>query len=97
MLLRLHFFPGLCFLLLGLAMQYGVIRWLLRRDPEHKVPLILATWVSSALLTAGYLIYEPEHVQAFMNSPNGVTILIGGFALEIIGAIWMWRILKIDY
>ena len=62
MLFRLHFFPGLCLLLVGLAMQYAVIRWLLRRYPERKVALILATVVSSVILALGYLL-EFQRVQ----------------------------------
>lgn len=56
MLLRLHFFPGLCLLLVGLGMQYEVIRWLLRRYPERRTALVLATVVSSVLLMLGYLL-----------------------------------------
>ena len=28
-LLRVHFFPGLCLLILGLGLQFPVVRWLL--------------------------------------------------------------------
>jgi tight adherence protein B len=52
---------------------------------------------AAPLLTIGYLLWEPEHVQAFMNSNRGITILVVCFLLEIIGALWLWRILKIDY
>jgi len=62
MLFRLHFFPGLCLLLIGLAIQYGVIRWLLRRYPEQRIALILATIVSSVVLILGYLL-EFQRVQ----------------------------------
>jgi predicted MPP superfamily phosphohydrolase len=62
MLFRLHFFPGLCLLLVGLAMQYVVIRWLLRRYPEYRIALVVATFISSALLVLGYLL-EFQRVQ----------------------------------
>jgi predicted MPP superfamily phosphohydrolase len=62
MLSRLHFFPGLCLLVMGLGMQYQVIRWLFRRYPEHRVALTLATSASSILLVLGYLL-EFQRVQ----------------------------------
>jgi predicted MPP superfamily phosphohydrolase len=62
MLFRLHFFPGLFLLVVGLAMQYAVIQWLLRRYPEQRIALVLATFVSSVLLTLGYVL-EFQRVQ----------------------------------
>jgi predicted MPP superfamily phosphohydrolase len=62
MLFRLHFFPGLFLLLVGLGMQYQVIRWLSRRYPERKIALAFATLVSSILLMLGYLL-EFQRVQ----------------------------------
>src|SRR5580700_1654299 len=62
MLFRLHFFPGLFLLLIGLGMQYQVIRWLLRRYPERRIALASATLVSSILLMLGYLL-EFQRVQ----------------------------------
>jgi predicted MPP superfamily phosphohydrolase len=53
--LRLHFFPGLCLLFLGLGLQYPVIRWLL--DSSRRRSLIwLGAAASTALLVAGYLL-----------------------------------------
>jgi predicted MPP superfamily phosphohydrolase len=62
MLFRLHFFPGLFLLLIGLGMQYQVIRWLLRLYPERRIALALATLISSILLMLGYLL-EFQRVQ----------------------------------
>jgi tight adherence protein B len=53
--------------------------------------------LAAPALTIGYLLWEPEHVQAFMRNPNGWIILIVALILEIIGATLLWRILKIDY
>ncbi len=54
-LLRVHFFPGLCLLILGLGLEVPIIRWLL--DFSRRRSLIwLAAFVSSALLVAGYLL-----------------------------------------
>ncbi len=53
--LRVHFFPGLCLLFLGLGLQYPVIRWLL--DSSRRRSLIwLGAAASTALLVAGYLL-----------------------------------------
>jgi predicted MPP superfamily phosphohydrolase len=54
-LLRVHFFPGLCLLLLGLALQFPVIRWLL--DSSTRRGLIrLGAGASSLLLILGYVL-----------------------------------------
>jgi predicted MPP superfamily phosphohydrolase len=54
-LLRVHFFPGLCLLILGLGLQVPIIRWLL--DSSRRRGLVwLGASVSSALLVAGYLL-----------------------------------------
>jgi uncharacterized protein len=53
--LRLHFFPGLCLLFLGLGLQFPIIRWLL--DSSRRRNLIwLGAATSTALLVAGYLL-----------------------------------------
>jgi uncharacterized protein len=53
--LRLHFFPGLCLLALGLGLQFLLIRWLL--DAYGRRTLIwLGAAASTALLVAGYLL-----------------------------------------
>ncbi len=52
---RVHFFPGLCLLFLGLGLQFPVIRWLL--DSSRRRGFIwLGAAASSALLVAGYLL-----------------------------------------
>jgi uncharacterized protein len=52
---RLHFFPGLCLLFLGLGLQVPIIRWLL--DSSRRRGLIwLGAAASTTLLVAGYLL-----------------------------------------
>jgi len=54
-LLRVHFFPGLCLLILGLGLQFPIIRWLL--DSYRRRSLIwLGAAASTALLVAGYVL-----------------------------------------
>jgi predicted MPP superfamily phosphohydrolase len=54
-LLRVHFFPGLCLLILGLGLQFPVVRWLL--DSFHRRTFIwLGAAASTVLLAAGYLL-----------------------------------------
>lgn len=55
MVLRLHFFPGLCLLILGLALQIPVFQWLLERSERHRLIWIGAA-ASTALLLSGYLL-----------------------------------------
>lgn len=54
MLVRVHFFPGLCLLLLGLGLQYPLFRWLESRWRQSLVWTGAA--VSTALLISGYLL-----------------------------------------
>src|ERR1700733_4249181 len=54
-LLRVHFFPGLCLLILGLGLQFPVVRWLL--DSYRRSSLIwLGAAASTVLLVGGYLL-----------------------------------------
>ena len=55
MLLRVHFFPGLCLLFLGLGLQFPVIRWLLDSFRQRRL-IWLGAAASSALLVSGYLL-----------------------------------------
>src|SRR5580704_16820166 len=54
-LLRVHFFPGLCLLILGLGLQFPVVRWLL--DSYRRRSLIsLGAAASTVLLVGGYFL-----------------------------------------
>ena len=48
-------------------------------------------------LMLGYLFLDTEHLQTFLNNENGWSIIAGCFALELFGAIWLYRMLKVDY
>lgn len=49
------------------------------------------------LLLLYYALAEPEHVAAFFASTTGWLVLGGCLVLQVIGMIWIWRILKVDY
>jgi hypothetical protein len=51
----LHFFPGLCLLILGLGLQFPVLRWLLDSYRQRRW-IWLAAAASTVLLLAGYLL-----------------------------------------
>ena len=53
--MRLHFFPGLCLLVLGLGLQFAVIRWLLDSF-RLRGWIWLGAAASTALLILGYLL-----------------------------------------
>jgi predicted MPP superfamily phosphohydrolase len=54
-LLRVHFFPGLCLLLLGLGLQFHVLGWLSRRYGRRGW-IVSGAWASTILLALGYLL-----------------------------------------
>jgi len=60
---------------------------------------ITALFIGAAapVLLLIYAIFEPEHLQTFFRSNTGWMILGGCLVLEIIGAFWLYRMLKIDY
>lgn len=45
----------------------------------------------------GYALFEPEHVQTFFRSTWGWMLLAGAFCLQLIGAFWVYRLLRIAY
>jgi predicted MPP superfamily phosphohydrolase len=52
---RVHFFPGLCLLVLGLGLQIPVVRWLLESYRQRRL-IWLGAAASTALLVGGYLL-----------------------------------------
>jgi tight adherence protein B len=51
--------------------------------------------VIAAILAAGLLSWmEPEYIEVFVKSPKGPYLIATAIALQIIGGIWVWRILK---
>jgi Flp pilus assembly protein TadB len=45
-----------------------------------------------ALIVLGWL--EPQYVETFLNHPKGPWLLATSIGLQIVGGIWVWRILK---
>jgi predicted MPP superfamily phosphohydrolase len=54
-LLRVHFFPGLCLLILALGLQFPIIRWLLDSSARRGL-VLLGGAASTILLVLGYLL-----------------------------------------
>ncbi len=92
--LRVHFFPGLCLLLLGLGLQLPLVRWLLNSFRQRRL-IWLGAAASSALLVAGYLLEFQRVLRLF---PAGwwtwlecaslvETIWLIGFSLALL----LWR------
>jgi len=50
----MHFFPGLCLLLLGLGLQLHILGWLFRRY-GRRASIVSGAWASTILLALGYL------------------------------------------
>jgi predicted MPP superfamily phosphohydrolase len=55
MLFRLHFFPGLCLVILGFGVLYQIVRWLLHRY-AWRWTIVAAGWGSALLIFLGYLL-----------------------------------------
>jgi hypothetical protein len=53
-----HFFPGLCLLLLGLALQFHILGWLLGRYRQRGW-IISGASASTILLVLGYALEFP--------------------------------------
>ncbi len=49
------------------------------------------------LFLIAYLLFEPDHVAVFFRSPNGWALLAGCVVMELIGAVWLWRLFRTDY
>jgi len=49
------------------------------------------------LLLVGYLVFQPDHVMAFFQSPWGWGIIAGALLVELIAAVVMYQILRVDY
>ncbi len=49
------------------------------------------------LLLLGYAFFQPEHIQTFFTSLTGWMVLLGAVALQLIGCLWVYQLLRIDY
>ena len=60
---------------------------------------ITALFVGSAapVLFIGYALWQPEFVSRFFASAGGLRALGFALALEIVGAIWLFLLLRVDY
>jgi tight adherence protein B len=45
----------------------------------------------------GYALFEPDHIRPFFNSYDGWLMLLVTFALQFVGAVWVYRLLRIAY
>jgi tight adherence protein B len=48
-------------------------------------------------LLLAYAIFEPEHIEAFFHSATGWLVLAAALLLEMVGILWMYRLLRVDY
>jgi predicted MPP superfamily phosphohydrolase len=82
-LFNLHVFPGLCLLALGLALQFHIATWMLRRYDRHRT-IWAGVCASTVLLVLGYLL---EFQWAQRNTPVRLWTWLECAAL--IQTIWM--------
>jgi tight adherence protein B len=57
----------------------------------------IALAAAGPLLILGYLLFQPAHTQGFLNSPQGWVIMAVVAVVELIGVVWISRILRVDY
>ena len=57
----------------------------------------IAVGATGPLVLLAYVLTEPTYVQTFLNSPGGGLTLAGCFALEAVGVVWLWWLLRVDY
>ncbi len=57
----------------------------------------IAIGATGPLVLLAYILTEPSYVQTFLNSPGGWLTLAGCFALEAVGVVWLWWLLRVDY
>ncbi len=63
---------------------------------QGRITALLIGLIGPALLTY-YAITRPEHTQAFFNDPRALILLVAAGILQVIGVIWLYRLLKVDY
>jgi tight adherence protein B len=56
----------------------------------------IALGVAVPFIFLWYVLFQPETVQIFLNTPGGISMLTTAFGLEIIGVIWLHQLLKTD-
>jgi tight adherence protein B len=53
--------------------------------------------LASPAILVGYAILHPEYISRFFESSAGWTALAIAFSLEIVGAVWLYFLLRVDY
>jgi tight adherence protein B len=56
----------------------------------------IALGASVPLIFLWYVLFQPETVQIFIDTPGGIGMLVTAFSLEIVGVLWLYRLLKSD-
>ena len=94
MLNRLHFFPGLCLLFLGLGLQYHIVRWALKRYGRPVLILPLAA-AATVLQFLAYLL-EFHRVMRHFSAWSAAWLECGGLVMSIclIGIYIGWLLLR---
>jgi tight adherence protein B len=56
----------------------------------------IALGAAVPLIFLWYVLFQPETVQTFVNTPGGLAMLGTAFTLEVIGIIWLYRLLRTE-
>ena len=56
----------------------------------------IALGAAVPLIFLWYVLFQPETVQVFVNTPGGLAMLATAFTLEAVGIVWLYRILKTE-
>ena len=57
----------------------------------------IAIGTAVPLIFLGYALFDPDYATRFFESATGMTMLAIAFALEIVGTIWLYCLLRSDY
>ncbi len=57
----------------------------------------IALAAAAPLLVMGYILFQPDHVQGFLNSSRGWMMLAVAAGMEVIGMVWVYQVLKVEY
>ncbi|HMO36041.1 MAG TPA: type II secretion system F family protein, partial [Gemmatales bacterium] len=56
----------------------------------------IALGAAVPLIFLWYVLFQPETVQIFVETPGGLAMLATAFGLEILGILWLYRLLRTD-
>jgi tight adherence protein B len=57
------------------------------------IGMVIGTVIAIVLL--GWI--QPDYINKFLNNPKGPWLLATAFGLQVVGALWVWRILRTSY